>query len=99
MIIERTIGFVPGPCMALYRSFLESCTLTNKVVLYLRRDLSKPLQRRQGPDPRLLLLLVKTPLSLDLSLETTRSIAYSSGCRYIVGIMFYNEICSCVAFV
>ena len=31
-IIERTIGLVPGPFTALYRSFLKRCTLTNKAV-------------------------------------------------------------------
>ena len=30
VIIERTIGLVFGPSTALYRSFLELCTLTNK---------------------------------------------------------------------
>ena len=32
LIIERTIGLVLGPSTALYRSFLEHCTLTNKAV-------------------------------------------------------------------
>ena len=31
-IIERTIGIVLGPSTALYRSFLNHCTLTNKAV-------------------------------------------------------------------
>ena len=60
-IIERTIGLVLGPFTALYRSFLKLCTLTNKAVGTIWRALSKPPQRRQGPDPRPLWLLVGTP--------------------------------------
>ena len=60
-IIERTIGLVLGPFTALYRSFLKRCTLTNKAVWTIWRALSKPPQRRQGPDPRPLWLLVGTP--------------------------------------
>ena len=60
-IIERTIGLVLGPFTALYRSFLKRCTLTNKAVGTIWRALSKPPQRRQGPDPRPLWLLVGTP--------------------------------------
>ena len=62
-IIERTIGFVLGPFTALYRSFLKHCTLSNKAVGTIWRALSKPPQRRQGPDPRPLCLLVGTPLA------------------------------------
>ena len=32
LIIERIIGLVLGPSTALYRSFPEHCTLTNKAV-------------------------------------------------------------------
>ena len=60
-IIERTNGLVLGPFTALYRSFLKRCTLTNKAVGTIWRVLSKPHQRRQGPDPRPLWLLVGTP--------------------------------------
>ena len=60
VIIERTIGLVFGPFTALYRSFLKRCTLTNKVVWTLWRALTKPPQRRQGPNPRPLWLLVRT---------------------------------------
>ena len=60
-IIERTIGLVLGPFTALYRSFLKRCTLTNKAVWTIWRPMSKPPQRRQGPDPRPLWLLVGTP--------------------------------------
>ena len=59
--IERTIGLVLGPFTALYRSFLTRCTLTNKAVGTIWRALSKLPQRRQGPDPRPLWLLVGTP--------------------------------------
>ena len=65
MIIERTIGLVLGPFTALYRSFLKRCTLTNKAVGTIWRTLSKPPQRRQGPDPRPLWLLVGTPSSFE----------------------------------
>ena len=61
VIIETTIGLVLGPFTALYRSFLKRCTLTNKAVGTIWRALSKPPQRRQGPDPRPLWLLVGTP--------------------------------------
>ena len=60
-MIERTIGLVLGPFTALYRSFLKRCTLTNKAVGTIWRALSKPPQRRQGPDPRPLWMLVGTP--------------------------------------
>ena len=59
--IERTIGLVLGHFTALYRLFLKRCTLTNKAVGTIWRALSKPRQRRQGPDPRPLWLLVETP--------------------------------------
>ena len=62
-IIERTIGLVLGHFTALYRSFLKRCTLTNKIAgtTCILRTLSKPPQRRQGPDSRPLWLLVGTP--------------------------------------
>ena len=53
-----------GPSTASYRSFLKHCTLTNKAVGTIWRDLSKPPQRREDPDPRPLLLLVGIPLVL-----------------------------------
>ena len=61
LIIERTIALVLGPCTALYRPFLKHCTLTNKAFWTIWRALSKPPQRRQGPDLRPLWLLVGTP--------------------------------------
>ena len=42
-------------------SFLKRCTLTNKAVGTIWRALSKPPQRRQGPEPRPFWLLVGTP--------------------------------------
>ena len=51
-IIENTTGLVPGSSTAFYRSFLKHCTLTKNAMGTIRRDLSKPPQRRQGPDPR-----------------------------------------------
>ena len=60
VIIEKTIGLVLGPFTALYRSLLKRCTLTNKAVMTIWRALSKPPQRRQGPDPRPLWLLIGT---------------------------------------
>ena len=50
VIIERTIGLVLGPSTALYKPFLKHCSLTNKAVGTIWRALSKPPQRRQGPD-------------------------------------------------
>ena len=61
VIIEKTIGLVLGPFTALYRSFLKRCTQTNNAVGTIWRALFKPPQRRQGPDPRPLWLLVGTP--------------------------------------
>ena len=52
VIIERNIGLVLGPFTAVYRLFLKRCTLTNKAVGTIWQALSKPPQRRQGPDPR-----------------------------------------------
>ena len=84
LIIENTIGLVLGPSTALYRSFLEHCTLTNKAVGTIWRDLSKPPQRRQGPDPRPLWLLVGTPLVLGPELDSRRAEhSHSGGCHYI----------------
>ena len=51
-IIERTIGHVFCSSTALYISFLKHFTLTNKALGIIWRDLSKPPQRRQNPDPR-----------------------------------------------
>ena len=61
LTIKRVIGLVFGPSTVLCRSFLKYCDLTNKVVGTIWRDLSKPPQKRQGPDPRPLWLLFGTP--------------------------------------
>ena len=52
VVIERAIGRLLGPYTVLCRSFLRHCTLTNKALGTIRRDLSKPPWKRQGPDPR-----------------------------------------------
>ena len=95
LIIENTIGLVLGPSTALYRSFLEHCTLTNKAEGTIWRDLSKPPQRRQGPDPRPLWLLVGTPLVLGPELASRRAEhSHSGGCHYIFWIYcFYHLTC------
>ena len=49
---------------ALYRSFPKRCTLTNKAVGTIWKAFSKPPQRRHGPDPRPLWLLVGDSFSL-----------------------------------
>ena len=73
LIIERTIGLVIGPSTSLYRSFLKHGTLTNKAVGTIWRDLSKLTQRRQGPDPCPLWLLVGTLLVLGPELASRRA--------------------------
>ena len=60
-IIDRTIGLVLGLFTALYRYFLKRCTLNYKVDRTIWRTLSKPPQRRHGPNPRPLCLLDGTP--------------------------------------
>ena len=73
VIIERTMDLVLGPSTALYRSILKHCTPTNKAVGTLWRDLSKPPQTRQGPDPLPLWLLVDTPSVLGPELVSRRA--------------------------
>ena len=53
--------FMLGLFTALYRSFLERCSLTNKAIWTIWQALPKPHQRRQGPDPHPLWLLFMTP--------------------------------------
>ena len=70
-----------GPSTALYRSFLTHCTLTDKAMGTMWRDLSKPPQRRQGPDPRPVWLVVGTPLILGPALASRRAEhSHSGGC-------------------
>ena len=73
VIIERTTGLVLGPSTALYKPFLKHCTLTNKAVGTIWRALSKPQQRRQGPDLCPLWLLVGTPSAIIPELAFSRA--------------------------
>ena len=95
LIIENTIGLVLGPSTALYRSFLEHALWLTRRWGIIWRDLSKPPQRRQGPDPRPLWLLVGTPLVWDLSsLPDGRSIAtLADVIIYFWYIVFYHLTC------
>ena len=80
LVIERTIGIVLGPSTALYEPFLKQCTLTNRAVGTIWRALSKPPQRRQGPDLRPLWLLVGAPSAIGSELAFSRaehSLSYS----------------------
>ena len=89
LIIERTIGFVLGPSTALYRHFLKHCTLTKKAVGTIWQALSKPPQRRQGPDLRPLWLLVGTPSAIRPELSSRRaehSMSYLDVAIYIFAI-------------
>ena len=95
VIIERTIGLVLGPCTALYRPFLKHCTLTNKAVGTIWRALSKPPQRRQGPDLRPLWLLVGTPSAIGPELAFSRaehSLSYSDVTIYIFAISYLSSM-------
>ena len=86
-----------GSSTALDISFLAHCTLTNKAVVIIWQDLSKPHQRRQRPDPRPLWLLVGTPLVLGPELASSRAEnSHSGGCLYIFLIYcFYHLTCLC----
>ena len=87
--IKRTIGLVLGPSTALYRTFLKHCTLTNKAVGTIWRDLSKPPQRRRDPDLCPLWLLVGTPSAIRPELASRRAehnLPYFDGAKYIFDI-------------
>ena len=89
VIIERTIGLVLGPFTALYRPFIRHCTLTKKAVGTIWRALSKPPQRRQGPDLCPLWLLVGTPSAIRPEIASSRvehSRPYSDVAKYIFDI-------------
>ena len=91
VIIERTIGLVFGPFTALYEPFLKHCTLTNKAVGTIWRALSKPPQRRQGPDLCPLWLLVGTPSAIIPELAFSRaeySRPYTDVAKYIFDIYY-----------
>ena len=94
VIIERTIGLVFGPSTAWYEPFLKHCTLTNKAVGTLWRALSKPPQRRQGPDLCPLWLLVETSSAIIPELAFSRaehSRPYSDVAKiYFWYILFIN---------
>ena len=95
LIIETTIGLVLGPCTALCRLFLQHCTLTNKAVGTIWRALSKPPQRRQGPDLRPLWLLVGTPSAIRPELAFSRaehSLSYSDVTIYIFAILYLSPM-------
>ena len=96
LIIEMTIGLVLGPCTTLCRFFLKHCTLTNKAVGTIWRALSKPLQRRQGPDLRPLWLLVGTPSAIRPELAFSRaehSLPYSDVTIYIFLLYYIYHLC------
>ena len=95
LIIETTIGLVLGPCTDLCRLFLKHCTLTNKAVGTIWRALSKPPQRRQGPDLRPLWLLVGTPSAIRPELAFSRaehSLPYSDVTIYIFAILYLSSM-------
>ena len=96
LIIERSIGLMLGPSTALYGPFLKHCTLTNKAVGTIWRALSKPPQRRQGPDLRPLWLLVGTPSAIRPELAFSRaehSLPYSDVTIYIYAILYLSYTC------
>ena len=88
--IEMTIGILLGQLTALYRSFIKRCTLTNNSVGTIWRALSKPPQRRQGPDPRPLWLLVGTPSAFGHELAYRVRVAQPT--LMIVPIYFWYTI-------
>ena len=93
LIIEKTIGPVLGPSTALNEPFLKHCTLTNKAVGTIWRALSKPPQRRQGPDLRPLWLLVGTPSAIRPELASSRaehSLPNSDVTLYIFAILYLS---------
>ena len=85
LVIETTIGLVLGPCTALCRLFLKHCTLTNKAVGTIWRALSKPPQRRQGPDLRPPLIVSRDSFSHQTwaRFQPGRALPALFGCHYI----------------
>ena len=95
LIIERTIGLVLGPSTALYGPFRKHCTLTNKAMGTIWWALSKPPQRRQGPDLRPLWLLVGTPSAIRPELAFSRaehSQPYLDVTIYIFAILYLSSM-------
>ena len=89
------LGLVLGPSTALYGPFLKHCTLTNKAVGTIWRALSKPSQRREGPDPRPLWLLVGTPSAIGPELAFSRaehSLPYSDVTIYIFAKLYLSSM-------
>ena len=90
-----------GPFTTFYGPFLKQCTLTNQAVGTIWRALSKPPQRRQGPDLRPLWLLVGTPQPSDLrSLSAGRSIACPIRMSLYLFLLYYiYHLCfTCIDF-
>ena len=99
-IFERIIGLVLGPFTALCRSFLKRCTLTNKAVGTIWRALSKPPQRRQGPDPRPFWLLVGTPSAFwpELAYRLRKAQPTLMDVTRYFDILLYYYTCLCTTF-
>ena len=89
-------------CLALVQTFpKKNCTLTNKAVGTKWRALSKPPQRRQGPDLRLLWLLVGTPSAIRPELAFIRaSIACPIRMSLYIFLLYYiYHLCfTCIDF-
>ena len=84
-----------GPSTALYIPFLERCTLTNKAVGTIWQALSKPPQRRQGPDLGPLWLFVGTPSAIRPEIASRRaehSLPYSDVNIYIFAIQYLSSL-------
>ena len=101
VIIERTIGPMLGLSTALYRSFLKRCTLTNKAVGTIWRVLSKPPQRRHGPDLRPLWSLVGTPTAFGPELAYRLRVVQPTLMDVPIhfDILLYYYICLCTTFI
>ena len=94
-VIELFCSVVCVVTLPLYRPFLKHCTLTNKAVGTIWRALSKPPQRRQGPDLRPLWLLVGTPSAIRPELAFSRaehSLPYSDVTIYIFAISYLSSM-------
>ena len=102
-VLKYVIRLALLECHAKFRGYtisrsLEHCTLTNKAVGTTWRDLSKPPQRRQGPDPRPLWLLVGTPLVLGPELASIRaehSLLWRMSFYIFLIYCFYHLTCLC----
>ena len=86
LTIERTIVLVFGLSTAVYRSFLECCTMTSMAVGTIWPDLSKPPRRR--------LIVSRHSVSpwTWARLQTADSIAFSSGYHCIFYILCFITI-------